>query len=154
MAELSEVDERRHLDPTPHYEGTRLGLSDGNGSQKHVIAPALTPAEAKRRGDIQDADPNKHDHTSDIAGDYAALQVKQTVEAAKKKRDDIRGEVGEKLKEALPKRVIPRYLRRALWSKDRLKLHKAIKRAKSEGWTNEEMTRQVRLLHENQNVTE
>lgn len=80
--------------------------------------------------------------------DYAALQVKQTIDAAKEKRDAIRGEIGEKLKEALPKQVIPRYLRRALWSKDRLKLHKAIKRARSEGWTNEEMVRQVRIISE------
>jgi len=120
----------QHLDPTPH-EILEAGEMMDDLDAKQASEEGLT---------------------SDVAVDYAALQVKQTVDAAKKKRDEIRGEVGEKLKPYLPKRVIPRYLRRALWSKDRLKLYKAIHRAKSEGWTDEEMTRQVRLLHDNENV--
>lgn len=79
---------------------------------------------------------------------YSGLQAKQTLEAAKAKRDAIKTEVGNKLREALPKQVIPRYLRRAVWSKDPVKIHKAIAKAKAEGWTSEEMKRQVRLINE------
>jgi len=121
-------------------------MAESNEVETHEMTEAEVERIHAKGSPHQHLDPNPH--TPDIAGDYAALQVKQTVDAAKKKRDEIREEVGEKLKEALPKRVIPRYLRRALWSKDRLKLHKAIKRAKTEGWTNEEMTRQVRLISE------
>lgn len=121
-------------------------MAELNEVETHEMTEAEVERIHAKGSPHQHLDPNPH--TSDIAGDYTALQVKQTVDAAKKKRDEIREEVGEKLKEALPKRVIPRYLRRALWSKDRLKLQKAIKRAKTEGWTNEEMTRQVRLISE------
>jgi hypothetical protein len=79
---------------------------------------------------------------------YSGQLAKQYLEAAKEGRDAIRAEVGEKLKLALPKQVIPRYLRRAVWSKDPDKIYKAVARAKSEGWTNEEMVRQVRLINE------
>ncbi len=79
---------------------------------------------------------------------YSGQQAKQYLEAANEKRDAIRAEIGEKLRIALPKAVIPRYLRRAVWSKDPVKIHKAIGRAKAEGWTNEEMVRQVKLINE------
>lgn len=79
---------------------------------------------------------------------YMERQRLQVIETAKKKRDSIREEVGEKLKEHLPKEVIPRYLRRAIWSKDKLKIAKAIRKALADGWTKAEMLRQVRLISE------
>lgn len=79
---------------------------------------------------------------------YAGQMAKQTIDQAKGKRDAIKADLGEKLKAALPGRVIPRYLRRAVWSKDPLKIYKAVAKAKSEGWTNEEMVRQVKRINE------
>lgn len=88
-----------------------------------------------------------------VENDYNALQIKQGFDQAKKRRDGIRGKVEGELREAMPRQVIPRYLRRALWSKDPLKLHKSIHRAISEGWTREEMVRQVRLISEQNQQT-
>jgi hypothetical protein len=79
---------------------------------------------------------------------YSGQQAKQYLEAAKEKRDAIRAEIGKKLKDSLPRQVIPRYLRRAVWSNDREKIHQAIGRALADGWTKEEMLRQVKLISE------
>jgi hypothetical protein len=84
---------------------------------------------------------------------YSGQQAKQTIEAARSKRDAIKAEVGQKLKDALPGQVIPRYLRRAVWSKNPFKIYKAVTRAESEGWTRKEMKKQVRQINEHQAQT-
>lgn len=114
---------------------------------KEVETHELTEAQVheihKHGSPHQHLDPNPHEEIS-----YSGLQAKQYLDAAKGKRDAIRSEVGEKLKAVMPRQVIPRYLRRAVWSKDPAKIQKAITKAKAEGWTNEEMVRQVRLISE------
>lgn len=78
--------------------------------------------------------------------DYQGLQLKQVMEKAKSIRDGLRGKIKAELVKALPSQVIPRYLRRALWSQDKFKIHKAIKRAKDEGWSREQMIKQVKPI--------
>lgn len=80
--------------------------------------------------------------------DYSERLTQQTVDRAKAQRDGVRAEVANKLKEALPGQVIPRYLRRAVWSQNAFKIYKAVARAEADGWTREEMKKQVRLIQE------
>lgn len=110
-------------------------------AETHELTEAEVEEIHSKGSPHQHLDPTPHEN-------YGHTMLGQVVGVAKEKRDALRAKVGEQLRAAMPKRVIPRYLRRAVWSKDPVKIYKAIHRAKAEGWTNEEMVRQVRLISE------
>lgn len=122
------------------------------GKIKEVETHELTEAEVyeihKHGSPHQQLDPTPHPEP-----DYSAVQMKQALDSAHETRDSLKSQVAETLKKALPKKIIPRYLRRAVWSKDPMKIYKAVAKAKSEGWTNEEMLRQVKEINEHNQQT-
>lgn len=114
--------------------------------ETHELTEAEVHEIHKHGSPHQHLDPNPHE-------DYFKRQAEQSLKGAKETRDSLRGQVAETLKKALPKQTIPRYLRRAVWSKNPVKIHKAIKRAEREGWTRKEMVRQVKAINEHNVAT-